>query len=125
MTKSSAGHMAVGQGARRVGTGAPGRAGSARHSKGGPSNERPRAAAGLESEHVWRYLCAYMVEHHGRPPAARDIADGLGGRSLGSVAKALSVLEREGRIRRGRFGRARGIEIIGATYTLPAWAPEP
>ena len=107
---SVVGHMGVGRGARR----------------GSRRSARPEGAAAnpLSPDAVWSYLCKYMVEHNGRPPAARQIAHELGGRSLGGVAKALARLEQEGRIRRGRYGEARGIEIVGATYTLPAGAQE-
>ena len=109
---SVVGHMGVGRGARRGAT-RPARAG------GGGSG------TSLLPDAIWSYLCTYMVEHNGRPPAARQIADHLGGRSLSVVAKALARLEEEGRIRRVRYGEARAIEIVGATYTLPAGAREP
>lgn len=109
---SVVGHMGVGRGARRGATR------SARQE--GVGTGEP-----LSPDAVLSFLCKYMVEHNGRPPAARQIASELGGRSLGGVAKALARLEQEGRIRRGRYGEARGIEIIGATYSLPAWAQEP
>ena len=109
---SVVGHIGVGRGVRRGSTR------SARPGRGG-------SGASLSPDAVWSYLCKYMVEHNGRPPAARQIADGLGGRSLSVVAKALARLEQEGRIRRGRYGEARAIEIVGATYTLPAGAREP
>jgi SOS-response transcriptional repressor LexA len=63
-----------------------------------------------------------MVEHNGRSPTARQIAAALGGYSLGGVARALARLEQQGRIRRGRYGEARGIEIVGARFVLPEGA---
>lgn len=105
------GHIGVGRGARRS-TQRAARRGDGR-------------TAGTPAEAVWSYLCDYMVAHSGRPPAARQIAVALGGYSLGGVAKALAQLEQQGRIRRGRYGEARAIEIVGATYTLPAGAREP
>ena len=68
---------------------------------------------------VWKFLCAYMKERNGRSPSAREIANGAGVFSLGSVDKTLRQLEREGLIRLGRFGTARAIEIVGARYLLP------
>lgn len=103
--------MSVGRGARRSGSRAA-RRGTGR-------------TAGEAAEAVWPWLCAYMVEHNGRSPSARQIAAALGGYSLGGVAKALARLEHQGRIRRGRYGEARGIEIVGARFVLPEGAGPP
>jgi SOS-response transcriptional repressor LexA len=60
-----------------------------------------------------------MKANVGRPPTAREIQVGTGLRSLSVVHQSLGELERDGLIRRGEFGKTRGIRIIGATYRLP------
>lgn len=95
------GHMGVGRGSSRP--------------------TRKRAAGALSSEAVWKYLCGYMVEHKGRPPSVREIALAMGGRSLGSVSKALSGLHVQGKIRYN-YGTHRHIEIVDAVYLLPPGA---
>lgn len=108
----------VGQEPRMNHTPILGHIGAGRGSASRPTRRR-RTAGALSSEAVWGYLCAYMVEHTGRPPAVREIAKGLGGCSLGSVSKALSQLQVQGKIRY-RYGTRRNIEIVGATFLLPA-----
>lgn len=70
-------------------------------------------------DEVWGFLRRYMMENAGRPPTAREIQQGTGLRSLSVVFQSLGDLEREGLIRRGEFGKTRGIRIVGATYRLP------
>lgn len=72
---------------------------------------------------VWRFLRKYMADNAGRPPTAREIMNGAGLRSLSLVHMTLGELEREGKIRRGRFGEPRGVRIVGATYRLPEDEP--
>lgn len=60
-----------------------------------------------------------MAAHQGVPPAVRDIQEGVGASSTSVVQAALRRLERQGRIQRGRYGRARTIQIVGARFVLP------
>lgn len=73
---------------------------------------------------VWNFLRAFMKASKGRPPTAREIRDGTGLRSMKHVQITLNTLEKDGRIRRVGFGRARGISIVGARYLLPDEAEE-
>ena len=70
-------------------------------------------------DEVWCFLRSYMKANAGRPPTAREIQEGTGLSSLSVVFQSLGDLEREGLIRRGEFGKTRGIRIVGATYRLP------
>lgn len=70
-------------------------------------------------DEVWSFLRTYMKASAGRPPTAREIQLGTGLRSLSVIHHSLGELERDGLIRRGEFGKTRGIRIIGATYKLP------
>ena len=96
------------------------------HSPGGArTGTKPKVGhivAGRPSDYdglVWSFLRNYMVEHLGAPPAVRDIQEGVQARSTASVQASLRRLERQGRIQRGRYGRARTIQIVGARFVLP------
>ncbi len=83
-----------------------------------PGRREGRANGETRAE-VWAFLRTYMAGSQGRPPTAREIARGIGVRSTAVVHLALTGLEGEGRIRRGRFGTSRSIQIVGARYVLP------
>lgn len=80
---------------------------------------RPDARRQQKRDEVWGFLRSFMKANAGRPPTAREIQQGTGLRSLSVVFQSLGDLEREGLIRRGEFGKTRGIRIVGATYRLP------
>lgn len=74
---------------------------------------------GQRQEQVYDFLCHYMKASKGRPPTLRDIQKGTKIPSLRYVHLTLRDLEKAGKIRRARFGRTRGIGIVGARYLLP------
>lgn len=96
------------------------------HSPGGTrTSTKPKVGhivAGRSSAYdgpVWLFLRNYMAAHQGVPPAVRDIQAGVGASSTSAVQAALRRLERQGLIQRGRYGRARTIQIVGARFVLP------
>lgn len=85
----------------------------------GRAGRRQARPNGGTRDEVWAFLRRYMAVSAGRPPTAREIAAGVGVRSTAVVHLALAALEEDGRIRRGRYGQSRAIEIVGARYLLP------
>ena len=80
---------------------------------------RPDARRRQKRDEVWGFLRSFMKANAGRPPTAREIQEGTGLSSLSVVFQSLGDLEQAGLIRRGAFGKTRGIGVVGATYRLP------
>jgi len=56
------------------------------------------------------------LRDHGMPPTAREIADAIGHKSVGSVTPMLKALIRKGFVKKPRAGMSRGIIPIGMNF---------
>ena len=68
------------------------------------------------TEAVYRFVVRFKVMYAGDSPTRREIAAGVGLASVSTVHPHLNALERAGRIRRPKRGKARMIEIPGAYW---------
>jgi len=66
---------------------------------------------------VFRFVVKYMTENGGRPPAIREIMEGVALPSTSNVRYHLVRLERDGRLRL-RKGEPRGIEVVESITTF-------
>lgn len=62
-----------------------------------------------EQERVFSFICKYRVDQ-GMPPTVREIAEGLGYKSINNVRQHLRLIERKGYLHI-MPGKARGIEV--------------
>ena len=70
------------------------------------------------TEAVYRFVVRFKVMYAGDSPTRREIAAGVGLASVSTVHPHLNALERAGRIRRPKRGKARMIEIPGAYWRV-------
>jgi SOS-response transcriptional repressor LexA len=82
----------------------------------GRSGEALMANIRHDRQAIFQYIVQVKRNRDGNSPSMREIMEACGITSSSVMSHILDLLEKEGRIRRRRFGRSRSIEVVGGKW---------